>query len=129
MAHIGIEKHPNGTISSTSPAHVGQLYFDQDLIMDVKATPPYSTNRQQMLTNARDYVLLLEPAGSDPFFHYTMLGDKVSDGVLGWFSFGIDPKAHKTVAAAANHWEGKSRMNRIQFGNFPSPGGTGRGGG
>ncbi|MBE3042930.1 hypothetical protein IMZ48_10240 [Candidatus Bathyarchaeota archaeon] len=129
MVHTNAEVHENGTIIDTHPAHVGQLYFDQDLVASVRATSPYSANTQQLMENSADYVLALEPAGSDPFVHYNLLGGEVAEGMVGWFTMGVDAGAEKEVAAATNRMEGGSQSNPIDFGNFPSPGGPGFGGG
>ena len=129
MVHTNAEVHENGTIIDTSPSHVGQLYFDQDLITSIRAESPYSTNTQQLMQNSADYVLQLEPAGSDPFVHYTFVGDTAAEGMVGWFTLGIDPNTEKQVVAATNRMEGGSKSNPINFGNFPGPGFPGGGGG
>lgn len=37
----------------------------------------------------------------DPFIKYVLLGDDISDGILGWLSIGIDPTVDYTVTNAA----------------------------
>ncbi|CAI4212662.1 unnamed protein product [Parascedosporium putredinis] len=109
MVHVNAEVHENGTIIDQTPSHVGQIYFDQDLITSVRAVAPYSTNQQQFMQNSADYVLRLEPAGSDPFVHYALVGEEAAAGVVGWFTVGIDPVAAREVAAATNRMEGGSK--------------------
>ncbi|CAI4212663.1 unnamed protein product [Parascedosporium putredinis] len=121
MVHVNAEVHENGTIIDQTPSHVGQIYFDQDLITSVRAVAPYSTNQQQFMQNSADYVLRLEPAGSDPFVHYALVGEEAAAGVVGWFTVGIDPVAAREVAAATNRMEGGSKSNPINFGNFLAP--------
>ncbi|KAL4145928.1 hypothetical protein PRNP1_011801 [Phytophthora ramorum] len=59
----------NNTYSGGYASHVGQLFFDQDLISEVEATAPYSTNTQELTTNADDSILSEEAAEDfDPFF-------------------------------------------------------------
>ncbi|SPO05234.1 uncharacterized protein DNG_07921 [Cephalotrichum gorgonifer] len=128
MVHTDAVVHENGTIIDTNPAHVGQLYFDPDLYGSIRTTSPYSSNTQQLMQNSADYVLRLEPAGSDPFVHYNFVGSSAVDGVVGWFTMGIDPAAAKQVQAASNRMEGGSKSNPINFGLFPGPGGPPGGG-
>ncbi|KAL4145925.1 hypothetical protein PRNP1_011798 [Phytophthora ramorum] len=91
----------NNTYSGGYASHVGQLFFDQDLISEVEATAPYSTNTQELTTNADDSILSEEAAEDfDPFFEYVLLGDTVSDGVLAWISVGVDMTEAQTITAA-----------------------------
>ncbi|KAK3673876.1 hypothetical protein LTR78_006078 [Recurvomyces mirabilis] len=95
----------NGTLlgsnSTTSASHVGQIFFDQDLISQVKATAPYNTNTQDLTTNADDSILSSEAANMDPFVEYVWLGDSPSDGIMAWISIGIDPTTDDEVTSAA----------------------------
>ncbi|KAE8417724.1 Intradiol ring-cleavage dioxygenase [Aspergillus pseudocaelatus] len=95
---------PNGTITglyNTKTSHVGQIFFDQDLISVVEETSPYSTNTQELTTNAEDSILAEEADTIDPFVEYVLLGDDVSEGVFGWISVGIDATQDTSVTAAA----------------------------
>ncbi|KAH9906119.1 aromatic compound dioxygenase [Epithele typhae] len=71
--HIHILAHENGTsfenstYTSTYVSHVGQIFFDQDLISEVEALAPYSTNTQELTTNAEDSILSSEAADIDPW--------------------------------------------------------------
>ncbi|KAM3422400.1 hypothetical protein BST61_g2752 [Cercospora zeina] len=84
-------------------SHVGQIFFDQDLISQVEATTPYSTNTQKLLKNDEDGILYQEAFGSDPFLEYVLLGDKIEDGVLGWVRLGIDPAADFVTPSVATY--------------------------
>ncbi|KAG6614785.1 LYR motif containing protein 1 [Phytophthora cinnamomi] len=91
----------NNTYSGGYASHVGQLFFDQDLISEVELTAPYSTNTQELTTNADDSILSEEAAEDfDPVFEYVLLGDSVSDGVLAWISVGVDMTRAQTITAA-----------------------------
>ena len=80
---------------------MGQLFFDQDLIAEVEATSPYSTNTQELTTNANDSILSEEADSIDPFGEYVLLGDSISDGVFGWISLAIDSDESSSITPAA----------------------------
>ncbi|GLI77806.1 hypothetical protein PoHVEF18_006100 [Penicillium ochrochloron] len=114
--HIHVLTHPanettvlkNNTISglySSKTSHVGQLFFDQDLITKVEKTSPYSTNTQDLTTNAEDSILSEEADTIDPFMEYVLLGDDVSDGIFAWISVGVDSTEDSSVNAAAYYTE------------------------
>ncbi|OKL57087.1 hypothetical protein UA08_07576 [Talaromyces atroroseus] len=97
VAHIGddITVLANGTITGGSVAHIGQLFYDQDLITEVESTYPYSTNTITITENADDRVFLAETENttSDPVINYVLLGDSVEDGLFGWVTIAIDTSA------------------------------------
>ncbi|KAF1785124.1 Intradiol ring-cleavage dioxygenase, core [Phytophthora cactorum] len=65
----------NNTYSGGVGAHVGQLFFDQDLISKVEATGAYATNTQELTLNANDNIYSESAAtGFDPIMEYTLLG-------------------------------------------------------
>ncbi|KIL85507.1 hypothetical protein FAVG1_11465 [Fusarium avenaceum] len=120
--HIHIMVHPNATarenltISDTTASHVGQMYFDQDLIDAVEKFEPYNTNTQPVTVNSEDTLLASGLETSDPIMQYVMLGDSVEDGILSWLSFGIDPDYATTVYAAAKRYKEGGVAN-----NEPAP--------
>jgi protocatechuate 3,4-dioxygenase beta subunit len=95
VAHLNVTVLSNGTITGGSVAHIGQLFWDQDLITEVEATSPYSTNTVTLTTNAEDRVFSDETEGttSDPVLNYVWLGDSLSDGLLGWTTVAVDTSA------------------------------------
>jgi hypothetical protein len=101
MAHINATIRANKTITGGSVAHVGQLYFDQDLINAVTKTAPYNTNKQFMVPNQYDFLLAQAAGGADPVVEYVMLGPKIEDGLFGFVNFGIDAKLNRTVREAS----------------------------
>lgn len=97
---------PNNTITGgTRSAHVGQLYFDQDLISQVTSVAPYSTNTQVQTTNVQDSIMAIE-GDWDPIVEYVLLGDSITDGVFAWISIGINANASRPVQAAGK-WSGE----------------------
>lgn len=112
MVHAGAEALPNGTLYSTTASHVGQMYFDQDLISQVEELEPYSANEQPLMTNAEDRILSEEAAtGVDPIMSFVTLGEGVEDGILAWLAFGVDMSNSRNVTAAATHYEGGGVAN------------------
>lgn len=110
--HIHLLAHFNGTIQTNETytggyvSHVGQLFFDQDLITQVNEISPYSTSTQQFTTNADDSILAQEADdGIDPVVEYSLLGDTLEDGIFAWISVGIDLTVEKTLTAAASLYE------------------------
>ncbi|EIT79425.1 Intradiol ring-cleavage dioxygenase [Aspergillus flavus] len=107
--HIHVVTHPanetkilpNGTIAGMydgHSSHVGQIFFDQDLISEVEKNIPYSTNTQELTENADDSILSTEADTTDPFMEYVLLGDDVSDGIFAWISIGIDAKRDDSLS-------------------------------
>ncbi|KAJ5253918.1 hypothetical protein N7497_011016 [Penicillium chrysogenum] len=130
--HIHVLTHPanetkvlaNGTISglyTSHSSHVGQIFFDQDLISAVDEVAPYSTNTQELTANADDSILAEELDTIDPFMEYVYLGDDVSDGIFAWITVGMDPTQDTTVTPAAYYTE----EGGIENENSGAPGGGG----
>jgi protocatechuate 3,4-dioxygenase beta subunit len=104
LVHQNATLYDNGTLGNeVTSSHVGQAFFDQDLITAVELTAPYTTNTQDLTENVDDSILSqeTETEGVDPIFEYTLLGDTVSDGIFAWISFGINTTASSTVTPAA----------------------------
>ncbi|KAF9471515.1 aromatic compound dioxygenase, partial [Pholiota conissans] len=102
MATINATVLANNTLSGGSISHVGQVFFDQDLLTTVEATSPYSSNTQNQTQNKDDSILGEETVSMDPFLNYVLLGSDVSEGVLGWISIGIDPSKEYNITSAAS---------------------------
>ncbi|KAF8917938.1 Intradiol ring-cleavage dioxygenase [Mucidula mucida] len=105
--HIHIAAHQNGTLFdnntfvSDTVSHVGQLFFDQSLISLAEATEPYTSNTQELTTNAEDGIMSGEAAEIDPVLEYVYLGDDISDGLMMWSSVGIDTSSSYAISAAS----------------------------
>jgi len=104
VGHLGGTVLDNGTYTGGTIAHIGQLFFDQDLITEVNELEPYSANTVAIVENADDRVVATEITnGSDPYFNYVLLGDTVSDGLFMWITMGIDTTASYTASAASDY--------------------------
>jgi len=101
LSHLNATVMSNNTIKGGNVAHVGQLYFDQDLVDAVEKLPPYATNNQPWMKNADDWTMASGAINSaDPVMEYVMLGKKLEDGIFAWINFGIDSKKNRKVMAA-----------------------------
>lgn len=104
VAHQGGAVLSNGTYSGGNITHIGQLFFDQDLITSVNALEPYLSNTIEITTNANDRVFGVETeTESDPVIDYVLLGDTVADGMFMWITMGIDTSNSFTYSAASNY--------------------------
>lgn len=111
MVHTKATLLPNNTLGFNNYAsHVGQSFFDQSLITAVEKTSPYTSNRQQLTTNAGDQIMSQEAGteGVDPVMEYTLLGNTVADGLYAWMAFGIDTSRSQSIKAAGNLYGGSS---------------------
>ncbi|KAJ4385765.1 hypothetical protein N0V93_010196 [Gnomoniopsis smithogilvyi] len=107
LVHTNVTVYPNGTLGNdVTASHVGQGFWDQDLIYDADTISPYSDNTQEITTNSDDSILAEETAtdGVDPVFEYTYLGDSLSDGLFAWIAFGINTTESSTVTPAAKYY-------------------------
>jgi protocatechuate 3,4-dioxygenase beta subunit len=103
IAHVGATVLSNGTLTGGNIAHIGQLFYDQDLITEVEALSPYNTNKVSITLNANDRVLAaeIENSNSDPVMEYVLLGDTVEDGLFSWITIGVDISASYSASYAA----------------------------
>ncbi|RDW93313.1 intradiol ring-cleavage dioxygenase [Aspergillus mulundensis] len=92
VAHLNATLLPNNTLTGGYVPHIGQLFFDQDLITEVEATYPYNTSTVAITENASDHVVIdeTENSDSDPFFQYALLGDSIEDGIFAWVTLGVN---------------------------------------
>jgi hypothetical protein len=114
----------NNTLTGGEVSHVGQLFFDQDLITEVELNEPYASNTQTLTLNSEDQIFSGEAASQDPIFEYVLLGDSAADGVLAWISVGIDATESYSVSSAATYYADGGVMND----SGSSPGGGDMGG-
>jgi protocatechuate 3,4-dioxygenase beta subunit len=103
LSHLNATLNTNDTLTDGSITHVGQMFFDQDLISLVEAEEPYASNTQELTINADDSILSEEAADVDPFVEYVLLGDDVSEGLFGWLAFGVDSTSAYNVTPAV-YW-------------------------
>ena len=140
--HIHVLSHPADTTANandtleglytTTSSHVGQIFFDQDLISLVEATDVYSSNTQELTLNADDSILSQELNDDiDPFVEYVLLGEEVTDGIFAWINVVIDSSQSTSVTPAAYLTEdgGVENENSGGFGGgSDGPGGSAPGG-
>lgn len=95
IAHLNATVLPNNTLTGGTVPHVGQLFWDQEIIDTVEATYPYSTNTINQTTNADDRVFGIETEDddTDPVFEYVYLADDVTDGLFGWTTIAVNTSA------------------------------------
>lgn len=133
--HIHVMSHTldatvndNNTLAGSTVTHVGQMFFDQDLITKVEAVKPYAGNTQDITENADDSILSEVASDVDPMIEYVLLGDDISEGVFGWLAFGIDASASYNVTPAAYLSADGGVTNENSgpgMGGGPPPGGNG----
>lgn len=129
VTHVGAHALPNNTVTGGNVAHIGQLFFDQDLISAVEATYPYNTNDISITKNTADRVVKTETedTASDPFFEYALLGDSVQDGIFAWVTMGVNVSASYDASYAASLtrnggvMNSNSNMQGPAGSNMPSP--------
>ncbi|KAM0386961.1 hypothetical protein FCULG_00012073 [Fusarium culmorum] len=130
--HIHLLAHANATMFENKTlgndiysSHIGQTYFDQDLIHEVESLAPYNTNTQELMTNARDYILA-EAANQDydPVVEWTLLGDTVAEGIFGWLAYGVNITETNKVTPAVFRYEDGGHTNP-EFGMGGGPGSPG----
>ncbi|KUF90437.1 hypothetical protein AM588_10002749 [Phytophthora nicotianae] len=92
----------NKTYAGSSVAHVGQFFFEQDLIDAVEAVTPYSTNKQTLTATASDNIYKAALGNNyDQIMNYALLGSSVNDGVFVWISVAVDMTAERVVKAVS----------------------------
>lgn len=101
MSHLNATLNTNNTLSGGAITHVGQMFFDQDLLTAVGEVTPYSSNTQDLTTNAEDSIMSSESDGYDPVVEYIYVGDDVSEGIFAWIAFGMDATAAYNITPAA----------------------------
>jgi protocatechuate 3,4-dioxygenase beta subunit len=129
----GTSVRVNGTLLSsaynntlTHASHVGQLFFDQDLITEVETTYPYKHQQPDHDPEFRGSDSEGEGDTTDPFVEYVLLGDKVEDGILAWISIGIDVTQHSEINSAVTKYAsgGVANENSMDTGSAGGDGGT-----
>lgn len=127
MSHLNATVNANNTLSGGAITHVGQIFFDQDLVTLVEATEPYASNTQELTTNAEDTIFSGEADGYDPVVEYVLLGDDVSEGIFAWIAFGMDSSSAYNITAAAYWTENGGVVNENAgegMGGGPPSGGS-----
>ncbi|KAI1146464.1 Intradiol ring-cleavage dioxygenase [Nemania diffusa] len=116
----------NGTYVGGKVNHIGQLYFDQELIDAVEGMNPYKQNKYQLTYNVDDFLTSQQASSDhDPFMDYVMLSEDPDDGLLMWATIGINGTADYNALATPGAWYYKEGgVDRSPTFNFtPPPGG------
>lgn len=91
----------NGTSYSASAVqHIGQLFFEEDIINTVYQLSPYSAHLSTLNRTTNDEDSLLTTTGTNgasPMISIEYLGDDISDGLVGYITVGVN----KTAAGIA----------------------------
>ncbi|KAK9413186.1 putative Intradiol ring-cleavage dioxygenases domain-containing protein [Seiridium unicorne] len=111
VVHANATVRENGTVDDSYADHIGQIYFDQDLIDQVETYAPYTNNNESITVNTEDSLLADGLATSDPIVEYVLLGESVDEGILAWISFGVNTTFTSTATAAATYYEGGGVSN------------------
>ncbi|KAI1619415.1 extracellular dioxygenase [Exophiala viscosa] len=103
ITHTNVTVLANDTISGGTIRHIGQVFYDQDLIDYINDNVyPYTTNTITPTDNDEDRVFITETnTDSDPVLNYVLLGEKVEDGLFAWITIGVDPDSEYTTSAAS----------------------------
>jgi len=119
----------NGTILAdgynftTSYSHIGQIFFDDELVGQAHETYPYNTVTADRTYNADDQILTQEAEDMDPIAKWEYLGDTISDGVLAWIRIGIDTSADAATQSAAAYYADGGVANSDSSSGGDGPGG------
>ncbi|KAI8623811.1 Intradiol ring-cleavage dioxygenase [Xylariaceae sp. FL1651] len=100
LAHKNATVQSNGTISvwGAPVSHIGQLFYPEELRVEVEATAPYNQNTQALTTNDEDaWSILQADPNFDPIPQFVYLGDSIEDGLFAWIQIGINGSADYTT--------------------------------
>lgn len=130
--HTHIIVHQNATVLPNNTLlwdagtldHVGQIFFDEDLIEEADTFYPYTLNPNAIKPNAQDGTLSTEAAAVDPVTWYVYVGESLADGIVAWITLGINGSAAYDVQYAAT-W---TADGGVENPDAPNPGGQGGGG-
>ncbi|OCK85613.1 aromatic compound dioxygenase [Lepidopterella palustris CBS 459.81] len=126
VVHTNASILPNGSYAGGTVAHIGQLFFDEELRSAVEETYPYNTNTQVITSNEDD---MWAPGQADneydPFPEFVYLSNNITDGLLMWISIGIDSAANRTsnvsyaayLAADGGHDNPSASLGVVGVGN------------
>ncbi|KAI0593158.1 aromatic compound dioxygenase [Biscogniauxia sp. FL1348] len=100
--HVGgAREDPDGAVRDNAVSLSAQVFFDQDLILEVEREDPYRANGQQLTYNADDGFLQQEAAAKfDPFVDWVTLSERTRDGLLAWITVGANLTEHRELTVA-----------------------------
>ncbi|KAI8258104.1 hypothetical protein K4K58_003541 [Colletotrichum sp. SAR11_239] len=93
--HVAVQANASSGISYSQSAiqHVGQLFFEEDLLSQVYAVSPYSSHLETLNRTTNDEDSVLSSASEDgynPFISVSLLGDSIEDGLVGYITIGVN---------------------------------------
>ncbi|KAF6825516.1 extracellular dioxygenase [Colletotrichum plurivorum] len=93
--HVAVQANAtNGTsFSQSAVQHVGQLFFEEDILSQVYAVSPYSAHLDTLNRTTNDEDSVLSSASEDgysPFISVSLLGDSIEDGLVGYITIGVN---------------------------------------
>lgn len=99
--HIHVTVQTNVTdndysYGDASVQHIGQIFFDEDLINAVYETSPYSDHLSTLnrtLTDVDSVYTVAATAGYSPVVSVEKLGDEYEDGLVGYITIGVNTSA------------------------------------
>ncbi|EIM88812.1 aromatic compound dioxygenase [Stereum hirsutum FP-91666 SS1] len=99
--HIHVTVQTNVTdddysYGDASVQHIGQIFFDEDLINAVYETSPYSDHLSTLnrtLTDVDSVYTVAATAGYSPVVSVEKLGDDYEDGLVGYITIGVNTSA------------------------------------
>nr|XP_036580219.1 extracellular dioxygenase [Colletotrichum truncatum]KAF6788051.1 extracellular dioxygenase [Colletotrichum truncatum] len=93
--HVAVQANASQGVShSQSTAHhVGQLFFEEDLLSQVYAASPYSSHQETLNRTTNDEDSVLSSASEDgysPSISISLLGASIEDDLVGYITIGVD---------------------------------------
>ncbi|KAF2642200.1 aromatic compound dioxygenase [Massarina eburnea CBS 473.64] len=93
--HVTVQSDvTNGTsYSKSGTQHLGQMFFDEDLLAKVYAVEPYNAHLSTLnrTTNAEDKLYTEASAdGYSAVVSVEMIGDSIEDGLIGYITVGVN---------------------------------------
>lgn len=85
MVRVNQTIRDDGTVDSSSGSviHIGQIFFNEDILDQILATEGYSDTSNNRTYNKDDSILAQASAdGATPFAETSLLGSSIEDGVL-----------------------------------------------
>jgi protocatechuate 3,4-dioxygenase beta subunit len=87
----------NQTTQDGAVAHIGQLFWPEELRSEVEATSPYNENTQAITSNDDDMWSIVQAENDyDPFPQFVYVGNDITDGLFAWIQIGVNASADYT---------------------------------
>jgi len=79
----------NGVYTGGSRPHIGQLFYDQNLITTVTALQPYASNKTPLVLNLLDFIFWQQSSGYNSIVKTEFLGQSAGQGIVASIVVGI----------------------------------------